>query len=79
MIKLILKAYHFILVIIAVLLSQFTYAQFDIPKAPPISKQTSVYDYATILEANQRKQLERKLIAYSDSTSTHSPDYYSFS
>lgn len=70
MIKLILKAYHFILVIIAVLLSQFTYAQFDIPDKPKLAEQTSVYDFATILETNQRKQLERKLIAYSDSTST---------
>lgn len=68
MIKLILKAYHFLLVIIALLLSQFTYAQFDVPKKPDF--QTSVYDYATILEAGQKKQLEQKLIAYSDSTST---------
>ncbi|MGL4584346.1 MAG: TPM domain-containing protein [Flavobacterium sp.] len=68
MIKLILKAYHFVLVIIALLLSQFTYAQFDVPEKP--SFQTSVYDYATILDTNQKQQLEQKLIAYSDSTST---------
>ncbi|EHO05599.1 hypothetical protein HMPREF9714_03271 [Myroides odoratimimus CCUG 12901] len=68
MIKLLLKAYHFITLIIILLLSQVTYAQLDVPEKP--SFQTSVYDYATILEANQMKQLERKLIAYSDSTST---------
>ena len=43
-------------------------AQFDIPKKP--SFQTSVYDYEDILNPSQEKQLEEKLIKYSDSTST---------
>lgn len=50
------------------LLHQLGFAQYDIPKKP--SFQTSVYDYANILEANQKKQLEEKLIRYSDSTTT---------
>src|SRR5690606_32112440 len=52
------------------LLSQFNYAQFDIPAKPKEQKQTSVYDYANILEENQRKSIERKLINYADTTST---------
>lgn len=43
-------------------------AQFTIPEKP--SFQTSVYDYATILSADEKTQLEEKLIRYSDSTST---------
>jgi len=50
------------------LLHQLGFAQYNIPKKP--SFQTSVYDYANILEANQKKQLEEKLIRYSDSTTT---------
>lgn len=44
------------------------FAQFDIPKIP--EKQTSVYDYANILSASEKSQLEEKLIRYSDSTTT---------
>lgn len=43
-------------------------AQYDIPKKP--SLQTSVYDYANLLDAGQKSALEQKLIRYSDSTST---------
>lgn len=43
-------------------------AQFDVPKKPDF--QTSVYDYANMLSASQKSQLEEKLIRYSDSTST---------
>ena len=45
-----------------------TFAQFDIPKKPNF--QTSVYDYANLLSASEKMQLEEKLIRYSDSTST---------
>jgi uncharacterized protein len=45
-----------------------TFAQFEIPKKP--SFQTSVYDYANVLSAQEKTQLEEKLIRYSDSTST---------
>jgi uncharacterized protein len=44
------------------------FAQFTIPEKP--SFQTSVYDYAKVLSAEEKSQLEEKLIRYSDSTST---------
>lgn len=50
------------------LISLTASAQFDVPKKP--SFQTSVYDYAKVLTDSQRKQLEEKLIRYSDTTST---------
>lgn len=43
-------------------------AQFTIPEKP--SFQTSVYDYAKVLSADEKAQLEEKLIRYSDSTTT---------
>lgn len=48
--------------------SSFLFAQFTIPEKP--SFQTSVYDYAKVLSASEKTQLEEKLIRYSDSTST---------
>ena len=45
-----------------------TFAQYTIPEKP--SFQTSVYDYANVLSASEKTQLEEKLIRYSDSTST---------
>lgn len=50
------------------LLTQISFAQFTIPEKP--SFQTSVYDYANVLSADEKTQLEEKLIRYSDSTST---------
>ncbi len=61
------KFYSFSLIIL-LLVSNFAFAQFDIPKKPDF--QTSVYDYANVLSATEKKQLEEKLIRYSDSTST---------
>lgn len=46
----------------------FSYAQFDIPEKPTL--QTSVYDYTNLLSSAQKKNLEQKLIKYSDTTST---------
>lgn len=43
-------------------------AQFTIPKVP--SFQTSVYDYADLLNPTEEKELENKLVRYSDSTTT---------
>ena len=43
-------------------------AQFAIPEKP--SFQTSIYDYAKVLSADEKAQLEQKLIRYSDSTTT---------
>ena len=50
------------------LFTQISFAQFTIPEKPGF--QTSVYDYANILSATEKAQLEEKLIKYSDSTST---------
>lgn len=44
------------------------FAQFTIPEKPGF--QTSVYDYANVLSASEKTQLEEKLIRYSDSTTT---------
>lgn len=49
-------------------ITQIGFAQFTIPEKP--SFQTSVYDYAKVLSANEKAQLEEKLIKYSDSTTT---------
>lgn len=65
-----MKRFHFIILLLSVLLSTVSHAQFDIPEKPKnSSEQTSVYDYANILEISQKKQLEQKLINYADSTS----------
>ncbi|GGG34979.1 methanol dehydrogenase [Croceivirga lutea] len=50
------------------LISQFSWAQFQIPPVP--KEQTSVYDYVNLLSAGQKTQLEQKLVSYADSTST---------
>lgn len=44
------------------------FAQYDIPPVPKF--QTSVYDYAGIMDASEKASLEEKLIKYSDSTTT---------
>lgn len=44
------------------------FAQYDIPPVPKF--QTSVYDYAGIMNASEKANLEEKLIKYSDSTTT---------
>ena len=53
---------------VCLLLTQISFAQFTIPEKP--SLQTSVYDYANVLSATEKAQLEEKLIKYSDSTTT---------
>ncbi|TYA74973.1 TPM domain-containing protein [Seonamhaeicola marinus] len=45
-----------------------SFAQFDIPEKPKL--QTSVYDYISLLQPSQKSNLERKLVQYSDTTST---------
>ncbi|MBF4494397.1 TPM domain-containing protein [Flavobacterium sp. JLP] len=54
--------------LIALFTTNCIFAQFTIPEKP--SFQTSVYDYANILSASEKAQLEEKLIRYSDSTTT---------
>lgn len=58
----------FLKLLVCFLFTQISFAQFTIPEKP--SFQTSVYDYANILSATEKAQLEEKLIKYSDSTST---------
>ncbi len=47
---------------------QLSHAQFEIPDTP--SKQTALYDYANVLNNEEKSELESKLIRYADSTST---------
>lgn len=68
MTKLILKVVQFLFFAILLLMQNIGWAQYDIPKKP--SFQTSVYDYAKVLSETEAKQLEDKLIRYSDTTST---------
>ena len=68
MTKLILKLVQFLFFAILLLMQNIGWAQFNIPKTPDF--QTSVYDYAKVLSDSEAKQLEEKLIRYSDSTST---------
>ena len=58
----------FLKLLVCFLFTQLSFAQFTIPEKPSI--QTSVYDYANVLSATEKAQLEEKLIKYSDSTST---------
>ena len=48
--------------------SNLLFSQYNIPEVPKF--QTSVYDYANVLSASEKQQLEEKLIHFSDSTST---------
>jgi len=58
----------FLKLLICLFVTQISFAQFTIPEKPDF--QTSVYDYANVLSATEKAQLEEKLIRYSDSTST---------
>jgi len=62
------KGLNLFLYVLILLNSSFLFAQFTIPEKP--SLQTSVYDYANVLSASEKSQLEEKLIKYSDSTTT---------
>ena len=54
--------------ILAFLCFSLAWGQFTIPEKPKV--QTSVYDYVSLLSNSQKRELEQKLIRYSDSTST---------
>jgi uncharacterized protein len=58
----------FLKLLVCLLITQIGFAQFTIPEKPTF--QTSVYDYANVLSATEKAQLEEKLIKYSDSTTT---------
>lgn len=62
------KSLFFLQILICLFFNQIGFAQFNIPEIPKF--QTSVYDYANVLNADEKSQLEQKLIQYSDSTST---------
>ncbi|MGO4770754.1 YgcG family protein [Flavobacterium sp. W22_SRS_FK3] len=62
------RFFQFSFLVIALFICNSIFAQFEIPKIP--QKQTSVYDYANVLNASEKTQLEEKLIRYSDSTTT---------
>ena len=64
------NALIFLKLFVCLLLTQISFAQFTIPEKP--SLQTSVYDYANVLSATEKAQLEEKLIKYSDSTTRQS-------
>ncbi|UYW00572.1 TPM domain-containing protein [Flavobacterium agricola] len=70
MTQIIVKISKFIIGVFIFLLSSIGWAQFDIPTQPKSSSQTSVYDYANLLDASQKKTLESRLINYADTTST---------
>ncbi|RKN83563.1 TPM domain-containing protein [Ulvibacterium marinum] len=60
-----------LLLVVCLFCSGVTFAQFRIPEKPAsTSDQTSVYDYIGLLSQNQESNLRKKLIRYSDSTST---------
>lgn len=63
-----MKKTIFLKILVCFFFTTIGFAQFTIPKIP--DEQTSVYDYANILQADEKAQLEEKLIKYSDSTST---------
>lgn len=60
--------FQFTFLLLAFFTCNAIFAQFTIPEKP--SFQTSVYDYANVLNASEKTQLEEKLIRYSDSTTT---------
>lgn len=62
------RIFQFTFLLLAFFTCNGAFAQFTIPEKP--SLQTSVYDYANILSASEKAQLEEKLIRYSDSTTT---------
>ena len=68
MINLLYKIIQFAIFASLLLMSFLGFSQYKIPEVPKF--QTSVYDYATVLNANEEKTLEDKLVHFSDSTTT---------
>lgn len=58
----------YFLAIVLFLIHFLGFSQFDIPEKP--SFQTSIYDYADVLNESEEAQLENKLVKFSDSTTT---------
>ena len=68
--NLFLKSNKWIMCLLVLLFTTIGWSQFDIPVKPTGTKQSSVYDYANLLEASQKSDLETRLINYADTTST---------
>lgn len=68
MIKLILKIIHFLFFVILLLLQNFCWGQYNIPKKPSFIP--AIVDSTQTLTSNELLNLSNKLIKYSDSTST---------
>jgi len=62
------KITTFLILCCCLLSMQISLAQYKVPEIP--SLQTSVYDYASVLNANEKIKLEEKLIHFADSTTT---------
>lgn len=60
--------FQFAFLLMMLLSGNCIFSQFTIPKIPDL--QTSVYDYANLFSASEKKQLEEKLIHYADTTTT---------
>lgn len=63
-----MKCYFYWFLLFVLLMPFACRAQFQIPEVP--SLQTSVYDYANVLDATEKSNLEQKLLNYADTTST---------
>lgn len=63
-----MKSIKILILLFGFFYTQISFGQFTIPEKP--KEQTSVYDYVNLLTANQKTNLENKLVRYSDSTST---------
>ncbi len=61
---------YILLLLIFVGSHQNIYAQYDIPPKPSKANPDAVYDYYKLLSSSEKAQLERKLVKYSDTTST---------
>ena len=68
MIHTLYKIIQFVIFATLMLMSFLGFSQYKIPDVPKF--QTSVYDYADVLNATEEKALEDKLIHFSDSTTT---------
>lgn len=68
MINIVYKIIQFVVFATILLMSFLGFSQYKIPEVPKF--QTSVYDYANVLNANEEKILEDKLVHFSDSTTT---------
>ena len=65
-----LKPLSFFMIGFFLLFANAIVAQYQIPKKPTKTNPDAIYDYYNLLSVSQKVELERKLIKYSDTTST---------